>query len=158
MTSSWWNHGTTRWRILWIQGKVADSNGQVPVDGSDIFLSIHNSRIDDNRMVIIITAWIRYPISKSRFGSDPVKQGLNSLWLRDAIWWHISRCLTAPSHYLNQCWLFIRGVMWHSSKTCFLELFSVPTLSKRLKDVLVKLLLHHPESMSQWLINHEADV
>ena len=25
-------------------------------------------------------------------------------------------CLTAPSHYLNQCWLIISNVPWHSSQ------------------------------------------
>ena len=44
---------------------------------------------------------------------------LNSLWPSDAIWWQGSRsklvqvmacCLTAPSHYLNQCWLIITDV------------------------------------------------
>ena len=48
---------------------------------------------------------------------------LNSLWPSDAIWWQISEstlaqvmacCLTAPSHYLNQCWLIISEVQWHS--------------------------------------------
>ena len=38
----------------------------------------------------------------------------NKLWPCDTMWWHQSRstlaqvmayCLTAPSHYLNQCWL-----------------------------------------------------
>ena len=28
-------------------------------------------------------------------------------------------CLTAPSHYLNQCWLIISTVKWHSSKGKF---------------------------------------
>ena len=28
-------------------------------------------------------------------------------------------CLTAPSHYLNQGWLIIRGVLWHSSENSF---------------------------------------
>ena len=28
-------------------------------------------------------------------------------------------CLTAPSHYLNQCWLIISKVKWHSSKGKF---------------------------------------
>ena len=41
---------------------------------------------------------------------------VNSLWPGDAIWRHVTRstlvqimacCLTAPSHYLNQCWLII---------------------------------------------------
>ena len=46
----------------------------------------------------------------------------NSLWPGDDIWWHRSGstlvqvmawCLTAPSHYLHQCWLVISGVLWH---------------------------------------------
>ena len=47
-------------------------------------------------------------------------------WLRpsDAIWWHRSGstlaqvmacCLTAPSHYLNECWQFISKVQLRSS-------------------------------------------
>ena len=48
---------------------------------------------------------------------------INSLWPSDAIWRQRSGstlaqvmacCLTAPSHYLNQCWLIIREVQWHS--------------------------------------------
>ena len=47
---------------------------------------------------------------------------INSLKPIDAIWWHRTRstlvqvlacCLTAPSHYLNQCWLIISRVHWH---------------------------------------------
>ena len=46
----------------------------------------------------------------------------------DAIWrqWSwttlaqvMACCLTAPSHYLNQCWLIIRGVLWHTSESSF---------------------------------------
>ena len=42
---------------------------------------------------------------------------INSVWPSDAIWLHCSGstlaqvmawCLTAPSHYLNQCWLIIK--------------------------------------------------
>ena len=56
---------------------------------------------------------------------------LNSLWPSDAIWWQRSGsiltevimacCLTAPRHYLNQCWLRIRcsvvsaSVQFHNS-------------------------------------------
>ena len=51
---------------------------------------------------------------------------VNLSWPSDAIWQHRSRsklaqvmacCLTASSHYLNQCWLIINGVLWHSPKT-----------------------------------------
>ena len=50
---------------------------------------------------------------------------INSLWPNDTIWRHRSGstlaqimawCLTAPSHYLNQCWLIISKVLWHSSE------------------------------------------
>ena len=46
-----------------------------------------------------------------------------SLWTRDAIWLHrfgstfaqgMACCLTAPSHYLNQYWLIISLVVWHT--------------------------------------------
>ena len=48
---------------------------------------------------------------------------LNSLWPIYNIWWHRSGsalvqvmacCLTAPSHYLNQCWLLASNILWHS--------------------------------------------
>ena len=48
---------------------------------------------------------------------------LNSLWPSDVIWRHRSGstlaqvmacCLTAPSYYLNQCWLITSKVHWHS--------------------------------------------
>ena len=50
---------------------------------------------------------------------------LNSLWPNDTIWRHgswstlaqvMARCLTASNHYLNQCWLIISNVLWHSSQ------------------------------------------
>ena len=52
----------------------------------------------------------------------------NLLWPSDAVWWHkylstlakiIAWCLMAPSHYLNQCWLLISEVLWHSHKSSF---------------------------------------
>ena len=55
---------------------------------------------------------------------------LNSLWPRDVVWRQGSRstlaqvmacCLTAPSHYLNQCWLMISEVLWHSPNNNFTE-------------------------------------
>ena len=56
---------------------------------------------------------------------------VNSLRPSDAIWrqWSwttlaqvMACCLTAPSHYLNQCWLIIRGVLWHTSESSFAEI------------------------------------
>ena len=53
------------------------------------------------------------------FFLNPVKSGFNSLRPSDVIWWQrsgstlaqVMACgLTAPSHYLNQCWLIISKV------------------------------------------------
>ena len=35
------------------------------------------------------------------------------------IWVNTGSGLTAPSHYLNKCWLTITGVLWHSPTTYF---------------------------------------
>ena len=56
----------------------------------------------------------------------------NSLGPSDAIWrWRswstlvqvMTCCLTAPSHYLNQCWLIISKFLWHSSEDIILRRF-----------------------------------
>ena len=52
----------------------------------------------------------------------------NSLWPSDTIWRHragstlaqvMACCLMAPSHYLNQWWLIVSKVQWHSSEGNF---------------------------------------
>ena len=54
---------------------------------------------------------------------------VNSLRPSDTIWRHrsiltlaqiMACCLTAPSHYLNQCWLITSGVKWCSSEGNFI--------------------------------------
>ena len=69
--------------------------------------------------------WFR---SSVRMVISNVLYYFNSLWSSDAIWRHRSRstlaqgmacCLTAPSHYLNQYWIFIKGVLWQSSGSNF---------------------------------------
>ena len=42
---------------------------------------------------------------------------LNSLWLRDFLWWHRSGSAWTPRHYLNPCWLIVKGVLWHAPKS-----------------------------------------
>ena len=55
-------------------------------------------------------------------------KSLKSLGPSDAIWcWRsgstlvqvMACCLTAPSHYVNQCWFIITKVQWHSAKGNF---------------------------------------
>ena len=42
-------------------------------------------------------------------------------------------CLVAASHYLNQCWIFINQVIWHSTVGNFAGYFEVMNPSKSLK-------------------------
>ena len=62
--------------------------------------------------------------------SSALNYWVNSLRPSDAIWRHRSGstlaqvmacCLTAPSHYLNQRWLIISKVLWHSSEGNFIR-------------------------------------
>ena len=54
--------------------------------------------------------------------ADPKHVRINPLWLGDAIWCYksgstlaqvLAWCLTAPSHYLNQCLFIMSKVQWH---------------------------------------------
>ena len=69
--------------------------------------------------------------SKNRGVSLHLVRSVNSLWPSDAIWRQGSRstlaqvmaccCLMAPSHYLNQYWLMISQLLWHSPDKDFTE-------------------------------------
>ena len=52
-------------------------------------------------------------------------------------------CLTAPSHYLNQCWLIIRGVLWHTSEV-LQELLKVSIQDMSLKKTFWKIFSNPP--------------
>ena len=83
-----------------------------------------------------------------------VQRDLNSLWPNDATWWHraesklvqvMACCLTAPSHYLNQCWQVISGILWHSPETNsrgIIQLLKISICKLGLKNTLVKLFPH----------------
>ena len=71
---------------------------------------------------------------------------INSLWPGDPIWRHGTRstlaqvkacCLTAPSLYLNQCWLIIGEVPWHS-RALPLDDVKIPINKTRLKIAVLK--------------------
>ena len=64
----------------------------------------------------------------------------NSLWISDAICWHrsgstwapvMARCLMAPSHYLNQCWLC--NHLGDHLKAIWLEMLKISILVVGLK-------------------------
>ena len=74
---------------------------------------------------------------------------LNSLWPRDAIWRQRSMstlahvmacCLTAPSHYMNQCWLIISQVLWYSPKSYFVGIDQDINLGNKLENYAFKII------------------
>ena len=76
----------------------------------------------------LISWLVRWNINQITCKKQVPQHLLNSLWPSGTIWWHksgstlaqvIACCLTAPSHYLNQCWLIIGKVQWHSSECNF---------------------------------------
>ena len=77
--------------------------------------------------LIYIAAYYRHA-SMYTHTKPSLHYNFNSLWLNDTIWGHKSGstlaqamacCLTAPNHYLNQCWLIIRKVQRHPSESNF---------------------------------------
>ena len=65
------------------------------------------------RLCSLNTTW-KVELTYGKFNNVKWNSTLNSLWPSDVIWRQGSRstlaqvmacCLTAPSHYLNQCWL-----------------------------------------------------
>ena len=69
---------------------------------------------------------------------------INSLWPSDAIWRQRS-----VSHYLNQCWLIIVKVQWHSSECNFTRDTSAISHWIYLENYSYKILLESPRV--QWV-------
>ena len=86
---------------------------------SKIWIKIFSAENVFCKMVAIL---LRSPCVKS-WTSTVICYFVDSLRPSDAIWRHktgstlaqvMACCLTAPSHYLNQCWLINSKVYWHS--------------------------------------------
>ena len=103
-----------------------------------------------------------YFIGSGAIATVPVKQRwviwINSLWPNHAIWRHRSRstlaqvmacCLTAPSHYLNQCWLIFSKVQWHSVEGNLTRDSSPFNHENKLENYLSKILFKSPRG--QWV-------
>ena len=96
-------------------GPIAPGNKQLP--GQQDFQFQSNLKTDQFSTDIV--AW-----SVTRATS------FNSLWPSDARWRHRSGstlalvmacCLMVPSHYMNQCWLPISEILWHSPESNFMS-------------------------------------
>ena len=78
----------------------------------------------------LTAAWHRWTWTFRKYNSFVISILIKSLRPSDAIWRHRSRttlvqvmacCLTAPSHYLNQCWLIVSEVQWQSPGSSFIR-------------------------------------
>ena len=83
----------------------------------------------------------------------------NSLWTSDAIWWHksgstlaqvIACCLPTPSHYLNQCWLIISGVLWHLPESNFTASGQATILYNEFKNYTSEIRITTTSPRDQW--------
>ena len=93
--------------------------------------------------------WYRSIISVKMLREMVAIAKFNSLCLSDAIWWHKSGsalgqvmacCLTAPSHYRNQCWLIINGFSGIHMRAFPHEIFMTSICKVSLKITFIKLL------------------
>ena len=72
----------------------------------------------------------------------------------DATWQHrpgstlaqiMACCLTSPSHYLNQRWLFVKGFVWHSAESNFIRHVLMHLIRKMYSAIaFLKSLPYHP--------------
>ena len=58
-------------------------------------------------------------------------------------------CLTAPSHYLNQCWLIISTVLWHSSEDIIITIFEDTNQQSKIENYIFKITSRSPTG--QWV-------
>ena len=88
-------------------------------------LTGNSNQVSQNRDFVRSGGNMSYRLVDRCHGSGFAVMLFNSLGPSDVIWrcrsWStlvqaMACCLTATSHYLNQCWLIISKVLWHSSE------------------------------------------
>ena len=130
---------------------------------TSIGIPIIKVRRSDDRLIFIIESpylkiwslyWNGAQVTRSHSAS-PGGQWVNLLWPSDAISRHrpgstlaqvMAWCLTAPSHYLNQCWLIVSKVQWHSSEGNFTKDTSATNCWISLKYSLFKISFKSPRA------------
>ena len=68
---------------------------------------------------IVLIVFTVYPVSADLFNSLPPSDAIGRQRSGSTLAQVMACCLMTPSHYLNQCWLIISKVEWHSSKGKF---------------------------------------
>ena len=87
-----------------------------------------NNHHADFILKIVFKFYINHVVYNALQPLNKLSWEVNSLWPSDALWRHrywstlaqvMACCLTAPSHYLNQCWLIVSTDQWRLSKDNF---------------------------------------
>ena len=96
--------------------------------------------------VWVTDEWIMGKRDITRFEFNPL--GPNDAMWRWRSWSTLVQvmvcCLTAPSHYLNQCWLIISKVLWHSSQHIIVRRFEDTNQKSKIEDYIFKITLRSP--------------
>ena len=118
------------WIIQRLQIKQNQISRNVHIAGVVLLFLLGNGLFQPYPSLTLSCEW-SHSVSKITF-----KDMVHSLWPNDAIGWHtsgptfvlaIACCLTAPIHYLNQCWLSITEAFWHWAEGNFTE--TVPAIT-----------------------------
>ena len=147
---AWWHQAIT-WTNVWLT-----ING-VPLYSHEINLASHDQEfIQWYELEITFFKLLQFLSGENVH----LYKTLNSLWPSDAIWRQASRstlvqvmacCLMAPSHYLNQCWLIISNVLWHSSEGIIIQRSQDTNQYTRLK---IEFFKSHPNLPGANELNH----
>ena len=132
------------------------------------------SLIDNGTALVHVMAWCRTgnrPLLEQCWSKSLTHicgtrgRWVNTLWPNDTIWRHKSGstlaqvmacCLTAPSHYLNQCWLIISKVQWHSSESILQDIPQPSVTEISLKMAYLKLCSNLPvdKELIHWIYSN----
>ena len=118
------------WCFLWCQTvQAVEKTIELPV--------MHNT-------IWVATQWLPYACISN----------FNSVWPSDAICGYKSGsklaqimacCLMAPSHCLNQCWLLISEVLWHSHESKCTANVHIIILCNEFKNYVLKINVASPK-------------
>ena len=90
-----------------------------------------------------------YPYINSLWPSDAIRrQGTESTLARV-----MACCLTAPSHYLHQCWLIISTFLWHSSEGIIMRRSEDTNQQNKIKNYIFRIAFRSPRG--QWVKRYE---
>ena len=103
-----WQHQTITWNNVDLSPNNLAPEWIITICGISISRNIVYELVWYKKHIYIHT-------SSKQFNTKCV----NALLPKYITWQHRSGSTLAPSHYLNQCWLIINGLLWNKHKTNF---------------------------------------